>query len=95
LETGTRSRVWPVFLYFASATIMLELCGTNGTLLDLTTAYLLPVRLHAPALQVSVYRVVSRLPLYGAIVFGLIRDMWNPLGLRDRGYLRVFVCNFG
>jgi MFS family permease len=85
-----KRRVWPIFLYFASATIMLELCGTNGTLLDLTTAYLLQVRLHAPAMQVSVYRVVSGLPLYGAIVFGLTRDLWNPLGLRDRGYLRVF-----
>jgi MFS family permease len=93
LETvaaGTQKRVWPIFMYFASATIMLELCGTNGTLLDLTTAYLLQVRLHATAMQVSVYRVVSGLPLYMAIAFGLTRDLWNPFGLRDRGYLRVF-----
>lgn len=89
-DTGSQRRAWPIFLYFASATIMLDLCGTNGTLLDLTTAYLLQVRLHAPAMQVSVYRVMSGLPLYGAIVFGLTRDLWNPLGLRDRGYLRVF-----
>jgi len=90
VSAGTRRPVWPIFLYFASATIMLELCGTGGTLLDLSTAYLLQVRLHAPAMEVSVYRVVSGLPLYAAIVFGLIRDLWNPLGLRDRGYLRVF-----
>jgi hypothetical protein len=77
-------------MYFAGATIMLELSGPGGTLLDLGTAYLLQVRLHASAMHVSVYRVVSGLPLYGAIVFGLTRDLWNPLGLRDRGYLRVF-----
>jgi len=41
-------------------------------------------------MQVSIYRVVSGLPLYLALVFGLTRDLWNPLGLRDRGYLRVF-----
>jgi hypothetical protein len=90
VEAGTRRRVWPIFMYFAGATIMLELSGPGGTLLDLGTAYLLQVRLHASAMHVSVYRVVSGLPLYGAIVFGLTRDLWNPLGLRDRGYLRVF-----
>jgi MFS family permease len=90
VEVGTLKRAWPIFVYFASATIILELCSPGGTLLDLTTAYLLQVRLHASAMQVSVYRVVSGLPLYGAILFGLTRDLWSPLGLRDRGYLRVF-----
>jgi MFS family permease len=87
---GSRRRAWPIFLYFATATILLGLCSPGGTLLDLTTAYLLQVRLHASAMQVAIYRVVSGLPLYLALVFGLTRDIWNPLGLRDRGYLRLF-----
>jgi MFS family permease len=82
--------VWPIFLYFAGATILLQLCSPSGALLDLSTAYLLQVKLRASAMQVSIYRVVSGVPLYLALVFGLTRDLWNPLGLRDRGYLRVF-----
>jgi MFS family permease len=87
---AAQRRPWLIFVYFASATILLQLCSPSGTLLDLTTAYLLQVRLHASAMEVSIYRVVSGLPLYLALVFGLTRDLWNPLGLRDRGYLRVF-----
>lgn len=84
------SRALPVVLYFSSLTILLNLCSPSGTLLDLATAYMLQIRLHASALQVSFFRLVTGLPLYGALVFGLMRDLWSPLGLRDRGYLRVF-----
>lgn len=84
-----RSRT-SIFLYFAGVTILLTLCSPGGTLLDLGTAYLLQIRLHASAMQVSLYRAISGVPLYAALLFGLTRDVWNPLGLRDRGYLRLF-----
>jgi Na+/melibiose symporter-like transporter len=47
-------------------------------------------QLHATATQVSVFRLVTGIPVYFAFVFGLMRDLWNPLGLRDRGFFLIF-----
>jgi len=46
--------------------------------------------LHATATQVSVFRLVTGIPVYFAFIFGLTRDLWNPLGLRDRGFFLIF-----
>jgi MFS family permease len=47
-------------------------------------------QLHADATQVSIFRLVTALPVYVAVLFGLTRDLWNPLGRRDRGYFLIF-----
>jgi hypothetical protein len=44
----------------------------------------------ATATQVSTFRLVTGIPVYFAFVFGLARDHWNPLGLRDRGFFLIF-----
>jgi drug/metabolite transporter (DMT)-like permease len=33
---------------------------------------------------------VAAIPLYLSFVFGFIRDMWNPFGMRDRGFMLLF-----
>jgi Na+/melibiose symporter-like transporter len=47
-------------------------------------------QLHATATQISMFRLVTGIPTYFAFAFGLIRDQWNPFGLRDRGYFLIF-----
>jgi MFS family permease len=47
-------------------------------------------QLHATATQVSTFRLLTAIPIYLSVVFGLTRDIWNPLGLRDRGYFLIF-----
>ena len=47
-------------------------------------------QLHATATQISIFRLVTGIPVYFAFVFGLMRDLWNPLGLRDRGFFLIF-----
>ena len=47
-------------------------------------------QLHATATEVSMFRLVTGIPVYFAFVFGLMRDLWNPLGLRDRGFFLIF-----
>jgi len=47
-------------------------------------------RLHATASQVSMLRLLTGIPAYIALVFGLARDLWSPFGLRDRGYFLCF-----
>jgi MFS family permease len=79
-----------VFLYFGWLTLLVYLVMPHGYLLDITTSYMLKNQLHATATQVSVFRLLTAMPLYFSFVFGLIRDLWNPLGLRDRGYFLIF-----
>ena len=36
------------------------------------------------------FGLLAAFPLYLAFVFGFIRDLWNPLGMRDRGFMLLF-----
>ncbi len=47
-------------------------------------------QLGATAEQTSAFRLVTAIPMYLAFVFGLMRDAWNPFGLRDRGFFLIF-----
>lgn len=79
-----------IFLYFGTLTFLVYFVLPHGYLVDITTTYMLKDRLHADATEVSLFRLVTGLPVYLSFVFGLTRDLWNPLGLRDRGYFFIF-----
>lgn len=79
-----------VFLYFGSLTLLVYLVSPQGYLLDIPTSYMLKNQLRATATQVAIFRMLTAIPVYFAFVFGLLRDWWNPLGLRDRGYFLIF-----
>src|SRR6185312_6728006 len=79
-----------IFTYFGALIFLVALASPVGYLGDISTAYLLKNRLHASASEVSSFRLWTAVPVYFAFVFGFIRDRWNPLGLRDRGYLLIF-----
>src|SRR5579862_2343949 len=85
-STGTSQ----VFLYFAPLTLLVYLVSPIGNLFDIPTSYMLKNQLHASASQVSTFRLISAIPVYVGFVFGLIRDLWNPFGLRDRGLFLIF-----
>jgi hypothetical protein len=80
----------PIFLYFGSSTILLLLVAPDGSWLDVATAYMLQRQLGASPGEISLFRVLTGIPIYIGFIFGLVRDAWNPFGLRDRGYLRLF-----
>ena len=84
--TSTRG----VFLYFTPLILVMYLVGPTQYLVDISTTYMLKDQLHANATQVSIFRLVTALPVYVAVLFGLTRDLWNPLGRRDRGYFLMF-----
>jgi len=79
-----------IFAYFAPLTLLVYLVMPHGYLLDFATSYMLKDQLHASATQVSLFRLLTAIPVYLSVVFGLTRDLWNPLGLRDRGYFLIF-----
>jgi hypothetical protein len=78
------------YLYFGWLTLLIYLASPTGYLVDIQTSYLLKNQLHATATQVATFRLLTAIPVYVAFAFGLVRDLWNPLGLRDRGFFRIF-----
>jgi MFS family permease len=79
-----------IFLYFGALIFLIMLASPIGYLADISTSYMLKNRLHATASEVANFRIYTGIPVYFAFVFGFIRDRWNPLGVRDRGYLLIF-----
>jgi Na+/melibiose symporter-like transporter len=76
--------------YFGGLTLLLYLVTPTGYLIDIQTSFLLKNQLHATATEVSMFRLLTAIPVYFAFAFGLMRDQWNPFGLRDRGYFFIF-----
>jgi MFS family permease len=78
------------YVYFGILTLLVYLLAPSSYLVDITTSYMLKNNLHATATQVSVFRLLTAIPIYFSFVFGFLRDIWNPFGLRDRGYFLIF-----
>ena len=79
----------PIYFYFGALTLLVYMVAPEY-LLDIPTSYMLKNRLHAGAPEVSLFRLLTGIPIYVAFLFGLLRDWWNPFGLRDRGYFLLF-----
>jgi predicted MFS family arabinose efflux permease len=78
-----------IFFYFGSLTLLVYLVAPEY-LLDIPTSYMLKNHLHATAPQVSLFRLLTGIPMYVAFLFGLVRDLWSPFGRRDRGFFLLF-----
>lgn len=88
---GPASRnVNQTFVYFGWLTLFVYLATPTGYLVDIQTSYMLKNELHATATQISTFRLFTALPVCVAFAFGLARDQWNPMGLRDRGFFLIF-----
>lgn len=79
-----------IFLYFSPLTLLVYLVLPHGYLLDIATTYMLKDQLHLGAADVASFRFFTAIPIYLSFVFGFARDLWNPLGMRDRGYFLIF-----
>jgi MFS family permease len=79
-----------IFLYLGILIILLAFGGPAGGLIDIPISFFLKNRLHLTAHEVATFRLMAAIPLYLSFVFGFIRDIWNPLGMRDRGFMLLF-----
>src|SRR5450756_877943 len=79
-----------IFLYLGILIVLLAFGAPSGGLIDIPISFFLKNRLHLTAHEVANFRLVAAIPLYLSFVFGFIRDMWNPLGMRDRGFILLF-----
>ena len=79
-----------IFLYLGILIVLLAFGGPSGGLIDIPISFFLKNRLHLEAHQVAHFRLIAAIPLYLSFVFGFVRDMWNPLQMRDRGFMLLF-----
>jgi hypothetical protein len=79
-----------IFLYLGTLIVLLAFGGPSGGLIDIPISFLLKNKLHLEAHEVANFRLMAAIPLYLSFVFGFIRDIWNPLGMRDRGFMLLF-----
>jgi hypothetical protein len=79
-----------IFLYLGLLIVLLAFGGPSGGLIDIPISFLLKNRLHLEAREVAHFRLIAAIPLYLSFVFGFIRDVWNPFGMRDRGFMLLF-----
>jgi Na+/melibiose symporter-like transporter len=79
-----------IFLYLGILIVLLAFGGPSGGLIDIPISFFLKNRLHLEAHQVAHFRLIAAIPLYLSFLFGFIRDNWNPLGMRDRGFMLLF-----
>ena len=82
-------RTRPIYLYFGFLSLLVYLLSPEWVM-DIPTSYMLKNQLHRTAPEVSLFRLLTGIPLYVAFAFGLVRDLWNPFGWRDRGYFLIF-----
>ncbi|MEA2833163.1 MAG: hypothetical protein QOG66_1365 [Methylobacteriaceae bacterium] len=81
---------WRAFAYLGGLIVLISLGDPNGGLMDIPVSFLLKNKLHLEASEVARFRLVAAIPLYLSFVFGLLRDTWNPFGIKDRGLLAIF-----
>ena len=79
-----------IFLYLGVLIVLLAFGAPGGGLIDIPISFFLKNKLHLKAHEVAEFRLVAAIPLYLSFVFGFIRDMWNPFGMRDRGFMLLF-----
>ena len=88
--TQSNAETRQTYAYFSVLTLLVYLATPSSYLIDISTSYMLKNQLHAGATQVSIFRLLTAIPMYVAFLFGFTRDLWSPFGLRDRGYFLLF-----
>src|SRR5262249_41177361 len=79
-----------IFLYLGVLIVLLALGSPAGGVIDIPVSFLLQNKLHLGAHQVPTFRPVAAIPFHLSFSFRFIRDSWNPLGMRDRGFMLLF-----
>jgi MFS family permease len=79
-----------IFLYLGILIVLLAFGGPSGGLIDIPISFFLKNKLQLKAHEVANFRLVAAIPLYLSFVFGFIRDLWDPFGMKDRGFMLLF-----
>jgi hypothetical protein len=79
-----------IFLSFGFLVLLAEIGSPSGPTFLTALPLLLKSKLQLSDIEQSTFLVLAAIPLYISPVFGFIRDLWNPFGMRDRGFILLF-----
>ena len=79
-----------ISLYLGILVFLLAFGDPAGGLINIPISFFLKNKLHLTAQQLADFRLVAASPVYVSFIFGFIRDIWNPFGMRDRGFMLLF-----
>ncbi len=88
--SGGSSSTRHLLLYFGLMSLLITAVNP-GFLLDIPTSYMLKNIRHASASRIALFRLLTGIPFDLGFAFGMVHDLRNPFGQRDRGYFRLFV----
>ena len=88
--TLSRSAREEISLYLGILVFLLAFGDPAGGLINIPISFFLKNKLHLTAQELANFRLVAAIPVYLSFVFGFIRDIWNPFGMRDRGFILLF-----
>jgi MFS family permease len=87
LPAGMRRRI---LLYLGVLLVLLGFGDPGGGLIGLPLSFLLKNKLHLKAHEMAIFILIAGAPSGVSFLFGFARDTWNPLGMRDRGFMVLF-----
>jgi len=79
-----------VFSYLAILIVLLAFGGPHGGLIDIPISFFLKNKLNLTATELANFRLFAAVPLYFSFIFGFARDIYDPFGIKDRGFMLLF-----
>jgi hypothetical protein len=76
--------------YLGGLILLLSFGSPSGGLFDIPISFVLKNRLHLEVYQLANFRLLCAVPLCFSGVFGFVRDIFNPFGMGDRGFIILF-----
>jgi MFS family permease len=87
LPAGVRVRI---VIYLGVLLVLLGFGSPGGGLIGLPISFLLKNKLHLKAHEIAIFGLIAGAPSAVSFLFGFARDIWNPFGMRDRGFMVLF-----
>lgn len=87
LPVSDRSRI---LIYLGVLVFIIAYGAPGGGLIGVPVFFFMKNKLHMSASSIALFNLVAAIPAYLAFVPGFVRDLWNPFGRRDRGYMMLF-----
>ncbi|HTH98299.1 MAG TPA: MFS transporter [Stellaceae bacterium] len=85
-----RSARWRILTYLSFLMALVAIGAPGGEVIGIPLRFVLKNKLHMTAPQMAEFRLFAAIPTYLCCVFGFARDIWNPLGRGDRGFMMLF-----
>jgi hypothetical protein len=79
-----------IFTYLSILIVLLAFGAPYGGLIAIPLNFLLKNKLHLQAQEAALFQLIAATPVYLSCVFGFTRDLLNPFGWRDRGFIVLF-----